>query len=71
VLADEPTGSLDSENAQEIARLLVGTARDRGAALILVTHDRSVAAHADRTLEMHSGRIGPRTPPEPEGGRER
>jgi putative ABC transport system ATP-binding protein len=71
VLADEPTGSLDSENAQEIARLLVGTARDRGAALILVTHDRSVAAHADRTLEMHSGRIGPRTPPEPKGGRER
>jgi putative ABC transport system ATP-binding protein len=57
VLADEPTGNLDSENGQAITRLLVSQARERGAAVVLVTHDPAVAAHADRTVELHSGRI--------------
>jgi putative ABC transport system ATP-binding protein len=57
VLADEPTGNLDSENGQAIARLLVGQAREHAAAVVLVTHDPAVAAHADRIVELHSGRI--------------
>jgi putative ABC transport system ATP-binding protein len=57
VLADEPTGNLDSENGQAITRLLVAQARGLGAAVALVTHDPAVAAHADRVVELHSGRI--------------
>jgi ABC-type lipoprotein export system ATPase subunit len=57
VLADEPTGNLDSANGQAITRLLVGQARELGAAVVLVTHDPAVAAHADRIIELHSGRI--------------
>jgi putative ABC transport system ATP-binding protein len=64
VLADEPTGNLDSENGQAVTRLLVGQARELGAAVVLVTHDPAVAAHADRIVELHSGRIAP-------GGRDR
>jgi putative ABC transport system ATP-binding protein len=57
VLADEPTGSLDSVTAQDIVALLVATAREREAAVVMVTHDPTVAAHADRVVAMHSGRI--------------
>jgi ABC-type lipoprotein export system ATPase subunit len=57
VLADEPTGNLDSENGQAVTRLLVEHAREHGSAVVLVTHDPAVAAHADRTLELHSGRL--------------
>ena len=57
VLADEPTGSLDSATAQVVTRLLVESARERGAAVVLVTHDRSVAQHADRVVTLHSGRL--------------
>jgi len=59
VLADEPTASLDSATAQEIARLLVDSARTHGTALVLITHDQSVAAHADRELRLRSGGIEP------------
>jgi ABC-type lipoprotein export system ATPase subunit len=57
VLADEPTGNLDSANGQAITQLLVGQARELGAAVVLVTHDPAVAAHADRIVELHSGRV--------------
>jgi putative ABC transport system ATP-binding protein len=57
VLADEPTGSLDSVTAQDIVALLVAAARERGAAVVMVTHDPTVAAHADRVVAMHSGRV--------------
>lgn len=57
VLADEPTGSLDSVTAQDIVRLLVAAAREREAAVVMVTHDPTVAARADRVVAMHSGRI--------------
>jgi putative ABC transport system ATP-binding protein len=57
VLADEPTGSLDSVTAQDIVALLVAAARERGAAVVMVTHDPTVAAHADRVVALHSGRI--------------
>ena len=55
VLADEPTASLDSANAQAVTRLLVATARERGSAVVLVTHDSEVARHADRVVHLHSG----------------
>jgi putative ABC transport system ATP-binding protein len=57
VLADEPTGSLDTETGQAITRLLVEAASERGAAVVLVTHDPAVAAHANRIVELHSGRL--------------
>jgi putative ABC transport system ATP-binding protein len=57
VLADEPTGSLDSATAQDVVRLLVATARERGAAVVLVTHDPAIAAHADRVVTLRSGRL--------------
>jgi putative ABC transport system ATP-binding protein len=57
VLADEPTGSLDSVTAQDIVALLVAAARERDAAVVMVTHDPTVAAHADRLVTMHSGRV--------------
>ena len=43
--------------AQDIVRLLVAAARERDAAVVMVTHDPTVAAHADRVVAMHSGRI--------------
>jgi putative ABC transport system ATP-binding protein len=57
VLADESTGSLDSVTAQDIVALLVAAARERDAAVVMVTHDPTVAAHADRVVAMHSGRV--------------
>jgi putative ABC transport system ATP-binding protein len=57
VLADEPTGSLDSATAATVASLLVAAARDRGAAVALVTHDPAVAGLGDRLVVLRSGRI--------------
>jgi putative ABC transport system ATP-binding protein len=57
VLADEPTGSLDSQTGDEIARLLTAAAAERGAAVLLVTHDPAVARHAHRLVTLESGRI--------------
>lgn len=57
LLADEPTGNLDSDNAQAVTQLLVAAALERGAAVILVTHDPAVATHAHRIVKLHSGRI--------------
>lgn len=55
LLADEPTGALDPEAKDEVARLLFTSARDRGYALLLVTHDVSVAERAGRRHELRSG----------------
>ena len=52
VLADEPTGSLDADNAAKVLELLLGAARSRGAAVVLVTHDPEVARHADREVDL-------------------
>ena len=57
VLADEPTGSLDTKNTRKVLELLRGECRERGAALLLVTHDPEAAAYADRTLELRDGRL--------------
>jgi putative ABC transport system ATP-binding protein len=57
VLADEPTGNLDSANAEIITHLLVTAAAQQRAAVVLVTHDPSVAGHAHRIVTLHSGRL--------------
>ena len=57
ILADEPTGSLDSTTAEQITQLLVDMAKAQGAAVVLVTHDPAVGAHADRVVRLHSGVI--------------
>jgi lipoprotein-releasing system ATP-binding protein len=57
VLADEPTGNLDTGNSDVVFKLLLDQVRERKAALILVTHDRELAARCDRTLLLRSGRL--------------
>lgn len=57
VFADEPTGSLDTRNGQQVLALLLALSRERNASVILVTHDRLVAASADRELRMADGRL--------------
>ena len=57
VLADEPTGNLDTQNGREILTLLKSSVRKYGQTLILITHDPSVAAQADRMVAMQDGRI--------------
>jgi len=57
VLADEPTGSLDSRAGQELLDVLLEAARYRGAALLMVTHDNLVAASADREIRLRDGLI--------------
>jgi putative ABC transport system ATP-binding protein len=57
VLADEPTGSLDSATAQEVTRVLVDAVTSQGAAAVLVTHDPAVASHAHRVVRLASGRV--------------
>ena len=61
LLADEPTGSLDSASAARVATLLTTLARDEGLALVLVTHEPGVAARCDRVLRLRDGR--PLEPP--------
>lgn len=57
VFADEPTGNLDAESGRVVADLLFSIARDRGATLVLVTHDSELAARAGRTVRMHDGHV--------------
>jgi ABC-type lipoprotein export system ATPase subunit len=57
ILADEPTGSLDEDNAAGVLELLVGAVRRRGATLVLVTHDPASAARADRRFRMRDGHL--------------
>ncbi|UVS82367.1 ABC transporter ATP-binding protein [Actinokineospora sp. UTMC 2448] len=56
VFADEPTGALDSLNGEQVMRLLVETARETGAAIVLVTHEARVAAYSDREVIVRDGR---------------
>jgi len=66
VLADEPTGSLDSANSEAVTRLLVEAAHEHGAAVVLVTHDPLVASVAARIIRLESGRVAEDGPAEGE-----
>jgi lipoprotein-releasing system ATP-binding protein len=57
VLADEPTGNLDSESTEQVYELLRSINRDMGTAFLIVTHDRHIAEKTDRIIEMKDGRI--------------
>ena len=57
VLADEPTGNLDSKNSQEIVELLKLSNRQYGQTLIIITHDENIALQADRIITIEDGKI--------------
>ena len=59
ILADEPTGDLDSATGQTVLRSLLDVRQETGTTLILVTHDTEIATIADRVLTMKDGRFGP------------
>jgi putative ABC transport system ATP-binding protein len=63
LLADEPTGNLDSENSRRVMELLVQLHRREGMTLVLVTHDPAVARHATRIVKMKDGRVVPARKP--------
>ncbi len=57
ILADEPTGNLDSANGKHVLDILVELNRSEGTTLVLVTHNRELAVRADRLVTLHDGRI--------------
>jgi putative ABC transport system ATP-binding protein len=57
LLADEPTGNLDSRRSREVMELLAQLCHERALATLLVTHDPLVAGYADRALELHDGQL--------------
>lgn len=57
VLADEPSGSLDSHNREELHRLFFNLRRDMGHTFVIVTHDEQLALQADRRVTMRDGMI--------------
>lgn len=61
LVADEPTGNLDEATGRAVMDLIFATRRERGATLVLVTHDLQLAARCDRTIRLRSGRIDAET----------
>lgn len=59
ILADEPTGSLDSQNKQELSELLLKLRKEYGQTILMVTHDKELANIADRVIEIVDGQISP------------
>ncbi len=66
ILADEPSGSLDTRNRQELHRLFFDLRRDMGVTFVIVTHDESLAADSDRLISMRDGRIDIHTEDNPQ-----
>jgi putative ABC transport system ATP-binding protein len=63
LLADEPTGNLDSRHGEEVLALLDEVRRERGVTMILATHSEAAARRADRIVELKDGRISAPSPP--------
>ncbi len=59
LLADEPTGNLDAESAEQVFALLQRMSRQHASAMVLVTHDQSLAARCDRMLRLQHGKLQP------------
>ena len=57
ILADEPTGNLDSRSGEEILRIFESLNRDRGITLVIVTHDPGIGARAGRTIRLKDGMV--------------
>ncbi len=57
ILADEPTGNLDSTTSEEIMKVLQELHRNRGQTIVMVTHEADIARHAERVVTLHDGRI--------------
>jgi putative ABC transport system ATP-binding protein len=58
LLADEPTGNLDSRTGEQVLGHLFGLVRDENRTLVVVTHNEDVAAHCDRSLQLVDGALG-------------
>jgi putative ABC transport system ATP-binding protein len=67
LLADEPTGQLDSSTAATVMDLIGALVHDRGVAAVVTTHDAALAGRADRVLELHDGRVRSISAPAPTG----
>ena len=65
LLADEPSGALDSVNAQAVMRLLHAACKDSGMTAVVVTHDAQLASWADRVVFLRDGRVTDQTSPAP------
>jgi len=65
ILADEPTGNLDSKTTAELMNLIIGRARELGQTLLIVTHDTRIAEYADRIVHIFDGRIAKIETPNP------
>ncbi|HWP18846.1 MAG TPA: ABC transporter ATP-binding protein [Burkholderiaceae bacterium] len=61
LLADEPTGSLDFATGEKVMDLMFALNRERGTTLVLVTHDRQIAARCDRQIRIEAGRVAEAT----------
>jgi putative ABC transport system ATP-binding protein len=59
IMADEPTGNLDSKVGKEIMNLLLNLNKDRGTTLIIVTHDPNIAAQTQRVIRLRDGELDP------------
>ncbi len=57
ILADEPTGNLDSKTSHEIMNILLNLNKNQGKTIILVTHENDIAAYANRVIELRDGLI--------------
>src|SRR5205085_8738675 len=67
MLTDEPSGALDSANAEEVMRLL-HAASERGLAVVVVTHDAQLASWADQVVFLRDGRVTDQSAPAPDAG---